>query len=127
LEQVSEFDRPFAAFVADLADRGLLDSTLVVVLSEFGRTPNINLYYGRDHWSKAWSVVMGGGKIPRGHVYGATNANGTEVTDGKCDHGMLFHTYLQAVGVDSTGSFDIDGREIPIADPAVKPIEALLA
>lgn len=127
LEQVGEFDVSFAAFVADLATRGMLDTTLIVVLSEFGRTPNINLYYGRDHWSKAWSVVLGGAKIPRGHVYGATNANGTEVTDGKVDHGMLFHTYLQAVGVDSTGTFDIDGREFPIADPAAKPIDALIA
>ncbi|MBA3315330.1 MAG: DUF1501 domain-containing protein [Planctomycetaceae bacterium] len=127
LEQVGEFDGPFATFVADLASRGMLDSTLIVVLSEFGRTPNINLYYGRDHWSRAWSVVMGGGKIPRGSVYGATNANGTEVTDGKVDHGMLFHTYLQAVGVESTGTFDIDGREMPIADPAAKPIEGLVA
>jgi hypothetical protein len=127
LEQLGEFDNPFATFVADLADRGMLDSTLIVVLSEFGRTPNVNLYYGRDHWSKAWSVVLGGAKIPRGHVYGSTNENGTEVTDGKVDHGMLFHTYLEAVGLDSSGSFDIDGREVPMADPAAHPIEELFA
>ena len=127
LEQVGEFDRPFAMLVSDLADRGMLDSTLIVVLSEFGRTPNINLYYGRDHWSRAWSVVLGGGRIPRGHVYGSTNETGTEVTDGKVDHGMLFHTYLEAVGVTSSGSFEIDGREVPLADPAAKPIEGLIA
>jgi hypothetical protein len=127
LEQLGEFDSPFATFVADLADRGMLDSTLIVVLSEFGRTPNVNLYYGRDHWSKAWSVVLGGAKIPRGHVFGATNENGTEVTAGKVDHGMLFHTYLEAVGVDSAGTFDIDGREVPVADPAAHPIEELIA
>ena len=66
IEQLGEFDRSFAALVADLADRGMLESTLIVVLSEFGRTPNINLYYGRDHWSHAWSVVVAGGKIHRG-------------------------------------------------------------
>ena len=121
-EQVGEFDRPFATFIADLADRGLLESTLVVVLSEFGRTPNINLYLGRDHWSRAWSVLAGGAKLARGAVIGATNPEGTEVIDGQVDHAQLFHTYLQAVGVDSTASFQIDGRELPVADPAAEPV-----
>jgi uncharacterized protein (DUF1501 family) len=124
---VTEFDRSFSTFVADLAERGMLDSTLIVVLSEFGRTPNINVYYGRDHWSRAWSVVMAGGRTIRGATYGKTNDNGTEVIDGQVDHGNLFHTYLQAVAFDSTGSFDIDGREMPVADPASKPIDAVLA
>jgi len=122
IEQLGEFDRPFACLVNDLSERGLLDQTLVVVLSEFGRTPNINLYYGRDHWSKAWSVVMAGGKVARGAVFGQTNADGTEVTAGQVDHGQLFHTYLQAVGVDSQQSLLVDGRELPMADPAVGPI-----
>lgn len=126
IEQLSEFDQSFACFVADIADRGMLDSTLIVVLSEFGRTPNINQYYGRDHWSKAWSVCLGGGRVPRGAVYGKTNANGTEVEEGQVDHGELFHTYLEAAGVDSTGTFNIDGRELPIADPAVGSVSALL-
>jgi hypothetical protein len=126
IEQLGEFDRSFACFVADLADRGLLDSTLVVVLSEFGRTPNINLYYGRDHWSKSWSICMAGARVPRGAVYGKTNAEGTEVVDGQVDHGALFHTYLEAVGVDSTASFDIDGRKMPMADPAASAVDALL-
>ena len=126
LEQLAEFDLGFSNFVADIADRGMLDSTLIVVLSEFGRTPNINLYYGRDHWSKAWSVVMAGCRTPRGFAFGATNADGTEVVDGQVDHGNLFHTYLQSVGVDSTGSFSIDGRDLPIADPAVEAVKQLL-
>lgn len=126
-EQVTEFDRSFSTFVADLAERGMLDSTLIVVLSEFGRTPNINVYYGRDHWSRAWSVVMAGGRTIRGAAYGKTNDNGTEVVDGQVDHGNLFHTYLQAVALDSTASFDIDGRELPMADPSSKPIDAVLA
>jgi hypothetical protein len=126
IEQMGEFDRSFACFVSDLAARGMLDSTLIVVLSEFGRTPNINLYYGRDHWSKSWSVCLAGCRIPRGAAYGATNADGTEVTDKQVDHGALFHTYLQAAGVDSTASFDIDGRMMPIADPAAAPVEELL-
>ena len=126
LEQLSEFDKPFATLVSDLHTLGLLDQTLVVVLSEFGRTPNINLYYGRDHWSKAWTVVMGGAKVQRGAAFGATNAEGTEVVDGQVDHGDLFHTYLQAVGVDSTQSLVVDGRELPLADPAAEPVWKVL-
>jgi hypothetical protein len=126
IEQLGEFDRAFSTFVADLADRGMLDTTLVVVLSEFGRTPNVNQYYGRDHWSKSWSVCLAGCRIPRGAAFGKTNANGTEVEDGQVDHAGLFHTYLEAVGVDATGSFDIDGREMPIADPASQAVGALL-
>jgi hypothetical protein len=126
IEQLGEFDKSFACLVNDLADRGMLDSTLIVVLSEFGRTPNINLYQGRDHWSKAWSICMAGCRVPRGHVYGETNDDGTAVVDGEVNHGALFHTYLEAVGVDSTGSFVIDGRKMPIADPAEGAVSALL-
>ncbi|HEY0983744.1 MULTISPECIES: DUF1501 domain-containing protein [unclassified Schlesneria] len=127
IEQLGEFDKPFATFVADLADRGMLESTLIVVLSEFGRTPHINHLSGRDHWSKAWSVLMGGSRVTPGAVIGKTNDNGTEVIDGKVDHANLFHTYLQAVGVDTSKSFDIDGRPVPIADPASHGIPGLLA
>lgn len=127
LEQLGEFDGPFATLVSDLASNGLLEHTLIVVLSEFGRTPNINQYFGRDHWGKAWSVCLGGAGIQRGAAWGATNAQGTEVSENEVDHGHLFHTYLQAVGVDTTESFDVDGRPMPIADPASEPIEDLLA
>jgi uncharacterized protein (DUF1501 family) len=126
LEQLGEFDRSFAVLVSDLVERGLWDSTLLVVLSEFGRTPNINLYAGRDHWSAAWSVVLGGAKIQRGAVIGKTNEKGTAVVDGQVDHANLFHTYLQAVGLDSTTPFVIGGRQIPMADPASSAISELL-
>ncbi len=126
IEQLGEFDRAFACFVNDLAARGMLDSTLLVVLSEFGRTPGINHLQGRDHWSKAWSVCMAGCRIPRGVAYGKTNAEGTEVVDKQVDHGALFHTYLEATGVDSTGSFVIDGRKMPMADPSASAISELL-
>jgi hypothetical protein len=126
IEQLGEFDRSFACLVNDIAERGMLDSTLIVVLSEFGRTPGINLYQGRDHWSKAWSICLAGSRIPRGAVYGKTNADGTAVVEGEVEHGALFHTYLEAVGVDATGSFVIDGRKMPIADPAAKCVSELL-
>jgi uncharacterized protein (DUF1501 family) len=127
IEQLGEFDLPFATLVGDLADRGLLDDTLVCVMSEFGRTPKINARYGRDHWGTAWSVLLGGTGIQPSAVIGKTNENGTAVTDGEVDHGHLFHTLLKAVGVDSKGEFNIGGRTFPVADPAKGPITALLA
>lgn len=127
IEQLGEFDRPFATLVADLAERGLLADTLVCVMSEFGRTPKINKTYGRDHWGTAWSVVLGGAGIQPGAVIGKTNENGTAVVDRVLDHGHVFHTILQAVGVDSTLEFRVDGRSFPIADPARKSITELLA
>ncbi len=125
-EQLGEFDRPFATLVQDLYDRGMLENTLVVVLSEFGRTPNINQYYGRDHWGRAWSVCLGGAGIARGAVIGKTNDKGTEVTEREADAGNLFHTYLKALGLNSKGHFDLGGRQVLMADPAVGPIKELL-
>jgi hypothetical protein len=127
IEQLGEFDQPFASLVSDLADRGLLEDTLICVMSEFGRTPKINNRYGRDHWGTAWSVVMGGTGIQPGAVIGKTNDNGTAVVDRMVDHGHVFHTLLRAVGVDSKGDFDIGGRKFPIADPAKDAISELLA
>jgi hypothetical protein len=127
LEQMGEFDRPFATFIGDLAERGMLDSTLVVVLSEFGRTPNINLYYGRDHWGSAWSVCLAGAKVARGAVIGKTNEIGTAVADHEVNQAHLFHTYLSALGLDSSGHFKIAGRDVPMADPAFHPIKELIA
>lgn len=126
LEQLGEFDQAFSALVGDLHDRGMLESTLVVVMSEFGRTPRINKYYGRDHWGTAWSVCMGGAKVQPGAVIGKTNENGTKVIEREVQHGDLFHTYLDALGLDSRGSFDIGGRKQPMADPAHSSISELI-
>ncbi|MFN9235248.1 MAG: DUF1501 domain-containing protein, partial [Planctomyces sp.] len=127
IEQLGEFDQPFAQLVADLADRGLLADTLICVMSEFGRTPKINKTYGRDHWGTAWSVLLGGAAIQPGAVIGKTNANGTEVTDRVVDHGHIFHTILRGAGVDSLGEFEVGGRLFPIADPARQAISELLS
>ena len=126
LEQLGEFDRSFAALVNDLDSRGMLSSTLVVVMSEFGRTPNINQYYGRDHWGAAWSICLGGARIQPGAVIGKTNPNGTAVADREVDHGHLFHTYLSAVGMNPMDSFQVAGRSLPMADPTRTAIRELL-
>ena len=127
LEQVGEFDISFATLIEDMAARGLLQHTLVVVMSEFGRTPQINMLYGRDHWGTAWSVCLAGAGIKSGNVVGKTNANGTEVVDKQVGGGDLFHTYLRAVGLDPTESFEAEGRVIQLADPAAHAIKDLLA
>jgi uncharacterized protein (DUF1501 family) len=127
LEQVGEFDQSFSALLDDLAQRGRLEHTLVIVMSEFGRTPNINYLYGRDHWSAAWSIALAGAGIKPGTVYGKTNAGGTAVVDGQVHCGQLFHTYLRAVGLDPSDSFEVNGRAIQIADPTASAIKELLA
>lgn len=123
----AEFDRTFVTLLDDLEQRGLLERTLVVVSGEMGRTPQINNLGGRDHWGRAWSVALAGCGVQPGVVYGATNDQGTEVADKEVNLGDLFHTYLRAIGLDSAGKYDIDGQAIPIADPAARPIAALLA
>ncbi|MAR08833.1 MAG: hypothetical protein CL681_20040 [Blastopirellula sp.] len=127
LEQLGEFDRPFATLLTDLHDRGLLESTLVMVMSEFGRTPKVNRMYGRDHWGASLSIALGGCGIKPGVVVGKTNDTGTEVADREVDGGHLFHTYFRALGVDTTQTHDVPGSVIPIGDPAAAPIQELLA
>lgn len=127
IEQLGEFDRTFATLLDDLAIRGRLEHTLVVVMSEFGRTPRINQNYGRDHWGTAWSIVLGGCGIQPGALIGKTNSNGTEVTDRQVHGGHLFHTYLRAVGLDPADQFIVGGRPIQVADPAAAAIDELLA
>lgn len=127
IEQLGEFDNAFATLIGDLADRGLLDTTLVAVVSEFGRTPKINHQFGRDHWGSAWSVVVGGCGIQSGAVIGKTNENGTKVADREVNGGHLFHTYLRAVGLDPTEEYSVNGRPVAMADPDAEAIEELLA
>ena len=76
--QMPAFDQAFATLIRDLDRTGLLDKTLVMVSSEFGRSPKINKDAGRDHWPKVFSVVLAGGGIKKGYIHGASNATGAE-------------------------------------------------
>ena len=127
IEQLGDFDRPFATLLTDLDERGLLASTLVIVMSEFGRTPKINQNLGRDHWSKAWSVALGGCGIQGGAVVGKTNANGTAVTDREVNGGHLFHTYFKALGLNPNKNYYVNQQPIPMADPKASAITEILA
>lgn len=104
------FDRAFSAFVADLADRGLLETTLVVALGEFGRTPKVGAVVqngmtkktGRDHWPHAFTVLLAGGGVRGGQVYGSTSENGGYVKESPVSPADLSATILQHLGVDPT-------------------------
>jgi hypothetical protein len=76
--QMPAFDQGLSRLIADLDERGLLDSTLVCVASEFGRTPKINATAGRDHWPKVFSIMMAGGGLKRGLAYGTSDATASE-------------------------------------------------
>lgn len=92
-------DKGFGTLLKDLNDRGLLDSTVILWMGEFGRTPRINQNGGRDHWARCWSVVLAGGGIKGGQVYGSTDADGTSVKDDPCQIGDVFATVYQALGI----------------------------
>jgi hypothetical protein len=93
------FDQAFTALVNDLDRRGLLDSTLVMVSSEFGRTPRINKDAGRDHWPKVFSVVLAGGGIKRGSIYGASDAIAAEPQDNPLTVEDLATTVYHCLGI----------------------------
>jgi hypothetical protein len=98
--QMPAFDQAFAALIRDLDTRGMLDSTLVLVTTEFGRTPKINQTGGRDHYPKVFSIVMAGGGIKRGCVHGSTDAIGTEPNDNPLTVPDYAATIYSLLGID---------------------------
>ncbi len=125
---IRQFDRPFAALIEDLHERSMLDNVLVIVMSEFGRTPRINSHVGRDHWPEAWSIAMAGSGLKRGVVVGRTNADGTFVEDQAFDIGHFFHTWFRALGVPPEQmEYDNQGQPLPVAHDDCWPIPDVLA
>ncbi|MCA8990562.1 MAG: DUF1501 domain-containing protein [Planctomycetaceae bacterium] len=121
-------DPAWSTLISDLRSRGLLDSTLIVWMGEFGRTPVINGNTGRDHFPNAWSTVLCGGGIKGGQVYGATNESGMEVADSPVAVGGLLATVVNALGIDHTKqNLSSIGRPIPITELNSEPIGELLA
>ena len=118
-------DKGMGALVKDLVDRGMWKNTVVLWMGEFGRTPKINQNNGRDHWARCWSVVLGGGAINGGQVYGATSADGTDVKDNPASLGDLFATVYKGLGLDPTTQIrDNLGRPLAIAEG--KPLKGLV-
>ncbi len=118
-------DKAMGSLVEDLAKTGRIKDVAIVWMGEFGRTPRINQNGGRDHYPRAWSVVIGGGAIKGGQVYGSTDAGGEAVKDNPVKVGDLFATLYKAIGLDPTTQIrDNIGRPLPIAEG--KPISALV-
>jgi hypothetical protein len=126
-EMVPELDHVMATLLDDLKDRGLLGSTLVITLAEFGRTPSINASLGRDHFASAWSATLSGCGIQGGSVYGKTDATGNRVTDGEIGAAQLFATIYRALGISHEKNYYVGSRPVPLTDPGTKPIKAVLA
>jgi hypothetical protein len=118
-------DRGMAGLITDLKQRGLLDSTLVVWMGEFGRTPKINPRTGRDHFPRAFNALMAGGGVRGGQVYGASSADGQQVKDNPVTVQDLFATMCKSLRVDpSTENFSPIGRPLKIVDGG-RAIESL--
>jgi hypothetical protein len=113
------FDRAYAGLIRDLEDRGLLDDTLVIWMSEHGRTPKIDSKpkgAGRHHWSRAYSAVVAGGGTARGKVVGSTDRLGGEVRDTPVSPKDILATAFHLLGIDpETTVPDLQGRPMPIA------------
>jgi hypothetical protein len=113
------FDRAYPALIRDLEARGLLDETLVLWMSEHGRTPRIDSKpkgAGRHHWSQAYSVVLAGGGVPRGKVVGSTDRLGGEVRDTPVSPKDILATAFHLLGIDpATTVPDRQGRPLPVA------------
>jgi Protein of unknown function (DUF1501) len=125
-------DRTLTALVEDLEERGLLESTLVIAMGEFGRTPTINPNLGRDHWPNCWSLALSGGGIKTGQVVGASDERGYNVAERVVTMGDLYATIYQALGIDwKKEIMSPIGRPIKIAnsleDKTGSPVKELLA
>jgi hypothetical protein len=125
-------DRTLTALIDDLEERGLLDTTLVIAMGEFGRTPVINPNLGRDHWPNCWSLALSGGGIKMGQVVGASDERGYNVTERVVTMGDLYATIYKALGIDWTKEYMSPiGRPIKIAnsleDKTGEPVNELLA
>jgi uncharacterized protein (DUF1501 family) len=112
--QLPAFDQAFAALIRDLDRTGLLGSTLVMVSSEFGRTPKINASAGRDHWPKVFSVALAGGGLKKGFVFGASDATASEPEDDPLSVEDLASTVYHCLGIDP---------DKELMSPGSRPIE----
>jgi hypothetical protein len=120
-------DAGWATLMTDLRSRGLLDSTMIVWMGEFGRTPKINENAGRDHYPNAWTTVLAGGGIKGGQVVGDTGADGMEVRNRPVSAPDLLATVIKGLGLDPTAQNIADNsRPIRIVETKAKPVDEVL-
>jgi hypothetical protein len=122
-DMLPPLDQAMSALLNDLADRGRLDETLVVLLTEFGRTPKISGGAGRDHYPACYSVAFAGGGIRGGQVYGKSSPMGAEPVENPCGPEDLQATMFHALGIDPTFTVqDVDGRPLQACDGKPLPL-----
>jgi hypothetical protein len=119
-------DTAWAALMKDLHERGLLGSTLIVWMGEFGRTPQINNGAGRDHWPNSYAAVLAGGGIKGGQAYGKTSKDGTTVEAGKVTVPDFLATVVKALGIDPEKQNLMGARPIRIVEKGAQPITEIL-
>lgn len=120
-------DRVVYALVSDLEARGLLDSTLVLMMGEFGRGPVLNKNAGRDHWTNCMSVLVAGGGLPAGQVIGSTDVKGWDIKDRKVGPSDIAATVFRHLGIDPTAHWeDPQGRPVPVVTENGRPIPELV-
>ncbi|HJT34467.1 MAG TPA: DUF1501 domain-containing protein [Pirellulales bacterium] len=125
--KLPQLDQPMSALIEDLDQRGMLEDTAVIWMGEFSRTPRINGTTGRDHWARAWSVVVGGAGMKGGQAIGATNEDGTEVTTDPYTSEDVMASVLKSLGVSLEKSFTSkNNRPMKIANSG-KVIKELFA
>jgi uncharacterized protein (DUF1501 family) len=116
-QKLPDLDKAMAGLVSDLADRGMLEDTVIIWMGEFGRTPNINGGGGRDHWARSWSAVVGGGGFRRGIAVGQTSDDGKEVVGEAHTSQDLMASVLKALGISLETTFTAkNGRPMKIAN-----------
>jgi hypothetical protein len=125
-ELVPDFDQVTSVLLSDLQQRGLLESTLVIFLSEFGRTPEINKDVGRDHYAAAWSFALAGCGIRGGTVHGKTDPDGKTVVEGRAGPQDVAATIYQALGIDPQKHYHAGLRPVPLAKEDASPIREVL-
>ena len=123
---LQELDPAWASLLQDLQERGLLQDTLVVWTSEFGRTPAINFQAGRDHFGRAWTIVLAGGGMRGGQHYGASNRDGFEVEENPVSEGDLFATIYRTMGINPRVRHYLGSRPIWATPEGSRPIQPLL-
>jgi hypothetical protein len=119
-------DPAWSGLLRDLSDRGLLDDTLVVWMGEVGRTPYINNRAGRDHYIRAWTIVLAGGGVKGGQVYGSTDTDGRDVRDNPVSEGDLFATIYTALGINPRARHHVGTRPIWATPEGSRPIREIL-
>ncbi len=125
--KLEAMDQAVTALHEDLERRGQLENTLVMVASEFGRTPRINPAGGRDHWAQASSVLLFGAGIRRGAVVGKTDAKGEAPIEQPTSPADLFYTLLSALGGDVKGSHrTATGRPVPVIESDMNLVRDVL-